>query len=100
MIAEEKGPLAPNDDPVSPLVISALPPPPPPVKGPPTCKQRIHAFISLLQMYLTEILLLCVLSPYEDKPRAAAFNHFRCFLVLQKTLLASYCVVVTWEFNI
>ena len=43
MIAEEKGPLAPNDDPVSPLVISALPPPPPQLKAHlPVNKEYMH----------------------------------------------------------
>ena len=55
IIAREKGPLALNDDHVSPP--SHKCPPSPPVIGPPTCKQKIDAIISLLQMYFTEILL-------------------------------------------
>ena len=51
IIAMEKGPPALNDDP------SHKRPPFPPVIGPSTFKQKIHAIISLLQMYLTEILL-------------------------------------------
>ena len=57
MIAGEKGPLALNDGPVSPPSHKCPPSLPHPVIGPPTRKQKIHAIISLLQMYLTEILL-------------------------------------------
>ena len=92
IIAREKGPLALNDDHVSPP--SHKCPPSPPVIGPPTCKQKIDAIISLLQMYFTEILLpVCPASLTYRNPQRHKIICGMC-LIGRKDQSISTCVFV------